>query len=57
MQARDLAIAQLVAAYRVISSKEVTALIPGSNQVILRRQQALYHAGYPGLCNDRERLG
>jgi hypothetical protein len=46
LQERDTAIVRLVADYRIISSEEIQALIPGSHQSILRRLQKLYHAGY-----------
>src|SRR3954454_13832454 len=46
LQARDLDIVRLAAAYRVLTSDDICALIPGSDQNLLRRLQKLYHAGY-----------
>jgi hypothetical protein len=45
LQERDRNIVELVANYRVVSSAEIQALVPGSAQAILRRLQRLYHAG------------
>lgn len=46
LQSRDEDIVRLVSEYRFITSEEIQALIPGSDQSILRRLQKLYHAGY-----------
>lgn len=54
LQERDRAIVQLVAAYRVMTSEDIQALTPGSNQAILRRLQKLYHQGY--LDRPRQQL-
>ena len=43
---RDLEILRLVESFRLLNSEHLTALIPGSKQVILRRLQILFHAGY-----------
>ncbi len=45
LQDRDREIVRTVVEHRLISSCELLALLPGSKQVILRRLQALFHAG------------
>jgi len=46
IQPRDLEIINLVRNYRFLSSEQIQALVSGSDQVILRRLQKLYHHGY-----------
>jgi hypothetical protein len=46
LQPRDLEIIKLVAQHRVISSDDLQLLVAGSNQVLLRRLQKLFHHGY-----------
>jgi len=46
IQARDLEIIGLVWEYRFLNSEQIQALVDGSDQVILRRLQKLYHHGY-----------
>jgi hypothetical protein len=46
LQERDRQIIRLVAGHRVIASEDIQLLVAGSNQVILRRLQKLFHAGY-----------
>lgn len=46
LQDRDRDIVRLVADFRLTSSDQIQALIPGSPQRLLRRLQCLYHAGY-----------
>jgi len=46
IQRRDLDIINLIWKYRFMSSEQIQALTEGSNQVILRRLQKLYHHGY-----------
>jgi len=43
---RDLAILRLVESFRLASSEQIQLLVSGSDQGILRRLQALFHAGY-----------
>ena len=57
LQDRDRAIVRTVADYRLITSAEIQALIPGSGQAILRRLQCLYHAGYLERPPDQRYLG
>jgi hypothetical protein len=56
-QERDRAIVQLVADYGIVSSEIVRALIPGSDQAILRRLQCLYHAGYLDRPRHQHHIG
>lgn len=46
IQKRDTEIVKLVWEYRFLSSEQIQRLIAGSDQVILRRLQKLYHHGY-----------
>jgi len=46
IQQRDIEIVKLVWEYRFLSSEQIQKLIDGSDQVILRRLQKLYHHGY-----------
>jgi hypothetical protein len=46
IQKRDLEMINLIWRYRFMSSEQIQFLIKGSNQVILRRLQKLYHHGY-----------
>ena len=46
LQRRDEDIVRTVATHRVISSEELTLLMSGSRQGVLRRLQALFHGGY-----------
>lgn len=46
IQPRDLEIINLVWRYRFLNSEQIQALVEGSDQVILRRLQKLYHHGY-----------
>ena len=46
MQPRDYEIVRTVSEHRVISSDDLQLLIPGSDQMILRRLQKLFHHGY-----------
>ena len=46
IQKRDIEIIRLVHNYRFLDSKQIRALIDGSDQVILRRLQKLFHHGY-----------
>jgi len=46
IQPRDLEIINLVWRYRFLNSEQVQVLVEGSDQVILRRLQKLYHHGY-----------
>jgi DNA-binding Lrp family transcriptional regulator len=46
VQDRDREILKLAYEYRFISSRQIQRLIPGSDQVLLRRFQKLFHAGY-----------
>lgn len=57
LQARDHAIVRLVGEYRLITSAEILAIVPGSAQGILRRLQKLYHAGYLERPPDQRQLG
>src|SRR6266481_6664378 len=43
---RDLDILQAVESFRLLTSEHIQALIPGSDQNILRRLKVLFHAGY-----------
>jgi len=43
---RDLTILRLVESFRLLTSEHLRHLAPGSGQGILRRLQALFHAGY-----------
>lgn len=43
---RDLEIVQAVHRYRLLNSEHISALVEGSDQVIRRRLQLLYHARY-----------
>jgi len=43
---RDLEILRLVESFRLVASEHVQLLVKGSDQGILRRLQALFHAGY-----------
>jgi DNA-binding PadR family transcriptional regulator len=57
LQERDREIVRLVADYRFITSEEIQALIPGSDQTILRRLQKLYHAGYLDRPRSQQQRG
>jgi len=46
IQKRDVEIVKLVHDYRFMDSRQIQMLIDGSNQVILRRLQKLFHHGY-----------
>jgi DNA-binding HxlR family transcriptional regulator len=46
LQGRDREILKLVHDYRFLSSRQIQRLMPGSDQVILRRLQKLFHLGY-----------
>src|SRR5437016_2810619 len=46
LQERDRAIIRLVADYGVVTSQEICSLVGGSDQMILRRLQKMYHGGY-----------
>jgi hypothetical protein len=46
LTARDLEIMRLVESFRLASSEQIQLLVEGSDQGILRRLQALFHAGY-----------
>jgi hypothetical protein len=46
IQPRDSQIIKLVYDHRFLSSDQITSLIEGSDQVILRRLQKLFHHGY-----------
>lgn len=53
---RDLDILELVWRYRMLDSRHIRALIPGSDQVITRRLQGLMHNRYVMACWPRERM-
>lgn len=57
LQTRDHEIVRLVSEYRFITSEEIQALIPGSDQTILRRLQKLYHAGYLDRPRHQQQRG
>jgi len=46
LQERDFNIVRLIYDYRFLNSEQIAALTAGSNQVILRRLQKLFHHGY-----------
>jgi hypothetical protein len=46
LQDRDREMLTLVYSYRFLSSQQIQRLVEGSDQVLLRRLQKLYHAGY-----------
>lgn len=46
IQPRDCEIVSVVSQHRVISSDDIQLLVPGSDQVVLRRLQKLFHSGY-----------
>lgn len=46
LQPRDCEIVRIVSQHRVISSDDIGLLVDGSQQVILRRLQRLFHHGY-----------
>jgi hypothetical protein len=46
LQPRDWEIVRIVAQHRVISSEDLQLLLAGSNQMVLRRLQKLFHHGY-----------
>lgn len=46
LQERDREILKLVYDYRLLTSRQIQCLVPGSDQVILRRLQKLFHGGY-----------
>lgn len=46
LQERDIEIIKLVHEYRFLNSKQIQALVQGSDQVILRRLRKLFHHGY-----------
>ena len=46
LQDRDREIIKLIYDYRFLNSDRIQTLIKGSNQVILRRLQKLFHHGY-----------
>lgn len=46
LQDRDREILTLIYDYRFLTSRQVQRLVSGSDQVILRRLQKLFHAGY-----------
>jgi len=46
LQDRDREILKLVYDYRFLSSRQIQRLVAGSDQLILRRLQKLFHAGY-----------
>jgi hypothetical protein len=46
IQPRDREILHLLFEYRFLASRQVQRLIPGSDQKILRRLQALFHCGF-----------
>jgi hypothetical protein len=46
LQPRDCEIIKTVYDYRFLNSEQIKALVEGSNQVILRRLQKLFHHGY-----------
>jgi hypothetical protein len=46
LQERDKEIINQVYKHRFLTSEHLTALVPGSQQVILRRLHLLFHAGY-----------
>jgi hypothetical protein len=54
LQDRDVEIIKQVYKHRFLNSEHIRALIPGSNQNILRRLQALYHNHY--LDRPREQI-
>ena len=43
---RDLVVIARVQSYRLLTSEQLQALVPGSGQGLLRRLQKLFHAGY-----------
>jgi hypothetical protein len=51
---RDRQVVRLVAEYRLLESSDIQLLVGGSAQNILRRLQALFHAGY--LDRPRQQL-
>lgn len=46
LQDRDIKIIKYVYDYRFLTSQQINLLVPGSNQVILRRLQKLFHKGF-----------
>jgi len=46
LQSRDLEIIKLAWDYRFLNSEQIQALVQGSEQVVLRRLQKLFHHGY-----------
>lgn len=54
IQPRDIEIIYQVHKHRFLTSEHIKALMPGSDQVILRRLHLLYHAGY--LDRPREQM-
>jgi len=54
LQERDIEVIKEIYKHRFLTSEHIRALIPGSDQVILRRLQLLYHAGY--LDRPREQI-
>jgi len=54
LQDRDVEIIKQVYKHRFLNSEHIRALVPGSNQVVLRRLQVLYHGGY--LDRPREQI-
>lgn len=57
LQARDRQIVELVSEHRFITSEEIQALILGSDQIILRRLQKLYHSGYLDRPRNQQQRG
>lgn len=54
LQERDIEVIKEVYKHRFLTSEHIRALISGSGQVILRRLQLLYHAGF--LDRPREQI-
>ena len=57
LQERDHDIVRLVSDHRFITSEEIQALIPGSDQTILRRLQKLFHAGHLDRPRSQKQRG